>query len=265
MLVVCVEAGLGLTAAIQRVGEELQFSHPDLGAEFALVTAEMRAGVEREAALQGAGGADRARGHPRPGEPARADPAFGTSIADTLRVYAEEFRDKRMQRAEELAAKIGTKLIFPLVLLPVPIVLRRRNRARRHTLRRGLPGSSGTVSARERTERERQGRPDLHIADGCLVRRQAVASSLIVLLARLRHVSRPTTRPRPQRRRATRSLPASSTPVSQRSCTRRNSQWPRPPRGFSAVMRRGSRASSTWPSTCTCSRWDTTRRLPSPS
>ena len=45
---------------------------------------------------------------------------FGTSIADTLRVYSEEFRDKRMQRAEELAAKIGTKLIFPLVFCLFP-------------------------------------------------------------------------------------------------------------------------------------------------
>ena len=45
---------------------------------------------------------------------------FGTSIADTLRVYAEEFRDKRMQRAEEKAAKIGTKLIFPLVFCLFP-------------------------------------------------------------------------------------------------------------------------------------------------
>lgn len=45
---------------------------------------------------------------------------FGTGIADALRIYAEEFRDRRMQRAEELAAKIGTKLIFPLVLCLFP-------------------------------------------------------------------------------------------------------------------------------------------------
>jgi tight adherence protein C len=45
---------------------------------------------------------------------------FGTGIADALRVYADEFRDKRMQRAEELAAKIGTKLVFPLVLCLFP-------------------------------------------------------------------------------------------------------------------------------------------------
>jgi tight adherence protein C len=45
---------------------------------------------------------------------------FGTSITDTLRIYAEEFRDKRMQRAEEMAAKVGTKMIFPLVFCILP-------------------------------------------------------------------------------------------------------------------------------------------------
>jgi len=52
LLVVCVEAGLGLTAAIQRVADELRFSHPELAAELALVNAETRAGVERETALK---------------------------------------------------------------------------------------------------------------------------------------------------------------------------------------------------------------------
>jgi tight adherence protein C len=120
LLVVCVEAGLGLTAAIQRVSDELKFSHPELGAEFALVTAEMRAGVEREAALK-------SLSHRTGLEDIRGLVSlliqtlkFGTSIGETLRVYAEEFRDKRMQRAEELAAKIGTKLVFPLVFCLFP-------------------------------------------------------------------------------------------------------------------------------------------------
>lgn len=120
MLVVCVEAGLGLTAAIQRVAEELRLSHPELGAEFNLVSAEMRAGVEREAALKGLGvrtGLDDIRGLV---SLLVQTLKFGTSVGETLRVYAEEFRDKRMQRAEELGAKIGTKLIFPLVLFMFP-------------------------------------------------------------------------------------------------------------------------------------------------
>jgi tight adherence protein C len=115
MLVVCVEAGLGLTASIQRVAEELRFSHPELGTELALVTAEMRAGVDRETALKGL--AERTGLEDINGLVSLLLQTlkFGTSIADTLRVYAEEFRDKRMQRAEERAAKIGTKLIFPLI------------------------------------------------------------------------------------------------------------------------------------------------------
>lgn len=115
MLVICVEAGLGLTAAIQRVADELKFSHPELAAELALVNAEMRAGVERETALKALTertGLDDVRGLV---SLLVQTLRFGTSIADTLRVYSEEFRDKRMQRAEEQAAKIGTKLIFPLV------------------------------------------------------------------------------------------------------------------------------------------------------
>jgi tight adherence protein C len=120
LLVVCVEAGLGLTAAIQRVAEELKFSHPELGAEFALVTAEMRAGVEREAALKSLAwrtGLEDIRGLV---SLLVQTLKFGTSIGETLRVYAEEFRDKRLQRAEELAAKISTKLVFPLVFCLFP-------------------------------------------------------------------------------------------------------------------------------------------------
>lgn len=120
LLVVCVEAGLGLTAAIQRVADELKFSHPDLGTEFARVTAEMRAGIERETALKSLAartGLEDIRGLV---SLLVQTLKFGTSVGDTLRVYAEEFRDKRMQRAEELAAKIGTKLIFPLVFCLFP-------------------------------------------------------------------------------------------------------------------------------------------------
>ncbi|MDH5580210.1 MAG: type II secretion system F family protein, partial [Betaproteobacteria bacterium] len=120
MLVVCVEAGLGLTAAIQRVAEELRFSHVELGTEFDQVTAEMRAGVERETALRGLAartGLEDVRGLV---SLLVQTLKFGTSIGEALRVYAEEFRDKRMQRAEELAATIGTKLIFPLIFCLFP-------------------------------------------------------------------------------------------------------------------------------------------------
>jgi tight adherence protein C len=120
MLVVCVESGLGLNAAIDRVAEELDVSHPDLAEELALVNAEIRVGVERIQALRNL--ADRTGMDDIRGLVALLAQSirFGTSVADTLRVYSEEFRDKRMQRAEEIAAKMGTKMIFPMVLFLFP-------------------------------------------------------------------------------------------------------------------------------------------------
>jgi tight adherence protein C len=121
LLVVCVEAGLGLAAAIQRVADELDVSHPELAFELSTVSAEVRAGMPREQALRNL--ADRT------GVPdirglvglLVQTMRFGTSVSDALRVYSDEFRDKRMQRAEEQAAKMGTMLIFPLVLCMFPV------------------------------------------------------------------------------------------------------------------------------------------------
>lgn len=121
LLVVCVESGLGLGPALQRVADEITVSHPELSLELATVNAEMRAGVQREKALKNLG--------ERTGLPdirglvalLVQSMRFGTSVADALRIYSEEFRDKRMQLAEELAAKIGTKMIFPLVLCMFPV------------------------------------------------------------------------------------------------------------------------------------------------
>lgn len=120
LLVVCTEAGLGLRAAIQRVAQELAFSHPELAVEFEIVNAEARAGVEREQALKNL--ADRTGLEDIRGLVAMLSQSmrFGASIADALRIYADEFRDKRMQQAEEIAAKLGTKMIFPLVLCLFP-------------------------------------------------------------------------------------------------------------------------------------------------
>ena len=120
LLVVCVEAGLGLGAAIDRVARDLEVSHLELAEELSLVNVEIRAGVERPVALKNLAG--------RTGLPdirglvglLVQTMRFGTSIGEALRVYSEEFRDKRMQKAEEQAAKIGTKLIFPLVTCLFP-------------------------------------------------------------------------------------------------------------------------------------------------
>jgi len=120
LLVVCVEAGLGLAPALQRVADDLMISHPELGTELALVNAEIRAGVERTQALRNL--ADRTGlGDIRGLVTLLVQTMrFGTGVADALRVYSEEFRDKRMQAAEEAAAKIGTKMIFPLTLCLFP-------------------------------------------------------------------------------------------------------------------------------------------------
>jgi tight adherence protein C len=120
MMVVCVEAGLGLSQAIQRVSDELIVSHPELAQELALVNAEIRAGVDRVSALKNLA-------HRTGLEDVRGLVSllvqtlrFGTGVAESLRVYSEEFRDKRMQKAEEQAAKVGTKMIFPLILFLFP-------------------------------------------------------------------------------------------------------------------------------------------------
>jgi len=120
MLVVCVEAGLGISQAIQRVADELGVSHPELAEELALVNAEIRAGVDRVTALKNL--ADRTGLEDVQGLVSLLVQTlrFGTSIAESLRVYSVEFRDKRMQKAEEQAAKIGTKMVFPLVMFLFP-------------------------------------------------------------------------------------------------------------------------------------------------
>lgn len=120
LLVVCVESGLGLSQAIQRVADELIVSHRELSEELSLVNAEVRVGVDRVQALKNLAarsGLDDIHGMV---SLLIQTLRFGTSIADTLRIYSEEFRDKRMQQAEEEAAKMGTKMIFPLVLFMFP-------------------------------------------------------------------------------------------------------------------------------------------------
>lgn len=121
LLVVCVESGLGLGPAIQRVADEINVGHPELSLELATVNAEIRAGMQREEALKNLA--------ERTGLPdirglvglLVQSMRFGTSVADALRIYSAEFRDKRMQAAEEQAAKIGTRMIFPLVLFMFPV------------------------------------------------------------------------------------------------------------------------------------------------
>jgi tight adherence protein C len=120
LMVVCVEAGMGLDATINRVGKEMALSNKVVSEEFKLINLELRAGKSREDALRNLA--------------LRTDledvrslvtllvqtEKFGTSIAKSLRVFADSFRSKRFQKAEEIAAKMPIKLIFPLVLFIFP-------------------------------------------------------------------------------------------------------------------------------------------------
>jgi tight adherence protein C len=115
LMVVCVESGLALPMTIERVAEEMSVSQVELAEELALVNAQIRAGISSTAALKQLAvrtGLDDVQGLVNL---LAQSIRFGTSVADTLRIYAEEFRDRRTQAAEEMGAKIGTKLIFPLI------------------------------------------------------------------------------------------------------------------------------------------------------
>jgi tight adherence protein C len=123
MMVVCVEAGLGLDAAFNRVGAELTRSHPALATELALVSLELRAGKSRADALRNLGdriGLDEVNSFVT--LLVQSD-ALGTSIAQTLTVHADEMRNKRMMRAEELAHKLPVKLTIPLVAFILPCMM----------------------------------------------------------------------------------------------------------------------------------------------
>jgi tight adherence protein C len=115
LMVVCVESGLALPTTIERVAEEMSVSQVELAEELALVNAQIRAGISSTEALKQLAvrtGLDDVQGLV---SLLAQSIRFGTSVADTLRIYADEFRDRRMQAAEEAGAKIGTKLIFPLI------------------------------------------------------------------------------------------------------------------------------------------------------
>jgi tight adherence protein C len=122
LLVVSVEAGLGLDQALQRVGQELEFAHPDLSGELRLVNLELRAGHARIEALHNL--AERTGVDDLSSLVAMLiqTDKFGTSVAKSLRVHSETLRTKRRQRAEEAAAKTGVKMVFPLVFCIFPAV-----------------------------------------------------------------------------------------------------------------------------------------------
>jgi tight adherence protein C len=122
LLVVSVEAGLGLDQALTRVGAELAFAYPELSDELRLINLELRAGKPRPEALRNL--ADRTGVDDLSSLVTMLiqTDKFGTSVAQSLRVYSETLRTKRRQRAEEAAAKTGVKMVFPLVLCIFPAI-----------------------------------------------------------------------------------------------------------------------------------------------
>ena len=120
LMVVCVESGLGMSAAIQRVGMEMRIASPVLSEELLLVNHEMQSGISRIDSLRNLA------------ERTGVDDVYalvamliqtdrlGTSIAQSLRSHAESMRTRRRQRAEQLARKASIKLVFPLVFLIFP-------------------------------------------------------------------------------------------------------------------------------------------------
>jgi tight adherence protein C len=120
LLVVCVEAGMGLDAAISRVGEEIRLSDQELSDELRLLNLELRAGKARQEALRNlARRVDLEDMNSLVTLLVQTD-KFGTSVAQALRVYSDTFRTKRFQAAEELAARLPVRLLFPLIFCVFP-------------------------------------------------------------------------------------------------------------------------------------------------
>lgn len=123
LMLVCVEAGQSLDQAIVRVSKEVRSGYPSLADEFEMVSHEMKAGKDRTAVLRDM--SDRA-GVTDVSSFVTVliqSATFGTSIADALRVYASEMRDKRVMRAEEAANKLPTKMTLATMMLTVPPLL----------------------------------------------------------------------------------------------------------------------------------------------
>jgi tight adherence protein C len=120
LMIVCVEAGCGLDQAIVKTSVELEISHPALAKELTLITIEVRAGKPRIEAFKNFAKRTRVDDVRQLVAMLVQTDRFGTSIAQALRTHAETSRTKRRQRAEERAAKIGVKLVFPLVFFLFP-------------------------------------------------------------------------------------------------------------------------------------------------
>ena len=123
LLVICVEAGIGIDSAIERVGRDLARSFPSLSQNLGIMSLELRAGRSTKEALQNLGarlGIDEARSF---ATLVQQSEELGTSLVQSLRVYSDEMRAKRLSRAEEKAHALPVKLVLPLALFIFPVIL----------------------------------------------------------------------------------------------------------------------------------------------
>ncbi|HEU0203930.1 MAG TPA: type II secretion system F family protein, partial [Burkholderiaceae bacterium] len=123
LMTVCVEAGLGVEAALNKVAEEMEHKSRVLGEELRLVGLELRAGSDRERALRNLAARTGVEEVDTWASMLIQADRFGTSIAASLRVHSDMLRTRRRQRAEEAAAKIALKLLFPLIFCIFPSLM----------------------------------------------------------------------------------------------------------------------------------------------
>jgi len=120
LLVICVEAGMGLDSAINKVALELKMGSPELSDELQLMNLELRAGKQRTDALKNLALRTNLDEISSLTTLLVQTDKFGTSMADALRVYSDSYRTQRYQRAEELAAKLPIKMVIPLLFCIFP-------------------------------------------------------------------------------------------------------------------------------------------------
>jgi tight adherence protein C len=120
LLVICVEAGMGLDSAMYRVAQETKLNNPGLSGELQLMNLEIRAGKQRKDALKNLALRTNLEEINSLVTLLVQTDQFGTSMADALRVYSDSYRTQRYQKAEEKAAKLPVKLIFPLLIFIFP-------------------------------------------------------------------------------------------------------------------------------------------------
>lgn len=123
LMLVCVEAGQGMDAALTRVADEMRRKCVELAEELHLTNLEIRAGASRDQALRNLAVRTGVEEVATFATMLTQADKFGTSIGDSLRVFSDDLRTKRQMRAEEAAAKVPTKMLFPLVMFIFPSII----------------------------------------------------------------------------------------------------------------------------------------------